>query len=102
MFYIGSRGCVLCQLIEPVTFARCAFIFALRNIASHLRRSCPNYIGTVPGCSIYAAPTMYSYPKESSVPPINGPPQLYRGCPGDGLKGGRPGQNNYYMPQSVA
>ena len=33
MFYIGGRGCVLCQFIEPVTFARCAFIFALRNIA---------------------------------------------------------------------
>ena len=33
MFYIGGRSCVLCQFIEPVTFARCAFIFALRNIA---------------------------------------------------------------------
>ena len=33
MFYIGGRGCVLCQFIELVTFARCAFIFALRNIA---------------------------------------------------------------------
>ena len=33
VFYIGGRGCVLCQFIEPVTFARCAFIFALRNIA---------------------------------------------------------------------
>ena len=33
MSYIGSRGCVLCQFIEPVTFARCVFIFALRNIA---------------------------------------------------------------------
>ena len=33
MFYIGGRGCVLCQFIEPATFARCAFIFALRNIA---------------------------------------------------------------------
>ena len=32
MFYIGSHGCVLCQFIEPVTFARCAFIFALQNI----------------------------------------------------------------------
>ena len=31
VFYIG--GCVLCQFIEPVTFARCVFIFALRNIA---------------------------------------------------------------------
>ena len=28
MFYIGVY-----QIIEPVTFARCAFIFALRNIA---------------------------------------------------------------------
>ena len=33
MFYIGGRGCVLCQFIDPVTFACCAFIFALRNIA---------------------------------------------------------------------
>ena len=33
VFYIGGRGCVLCQFIEPVTFARCAFIFALWNIA---------------------------------------------------------------------
>ena len=32
MFYIGGRGLV-CQIIELVTFARCAFIFALRNIA---------------------------------------------------------------------
>ena len=32
MFYIGGRGFV-CQIIEPVTFADCAFIFALRNIA---------------------------------------------------------------------
>ena len=32
MFYIGGRGFV-CQIIEQVTFARCAFIFALRNIA---------------------------------------------------------------------
>ena len=30
-FYIG--GFVSYQFIEPVTFARCAFIFALRNIA---------------------------------------------------------------------
>ena len=22
MFFIGGRGCVLCQIIEPVTFAR--------------------------------------------------------------------------------
>ena len=33
MFYIGSHGCVLCQFMELVTFARCAFVFALRNIA---------------------------------------------------------------------
>ena len=32
MFYIGGRGCVLCQFIEAVIFARCAFIFALQNI----------------------------------------------------------------------
>ena len=32
VFYIGGCDCVLCQFIEPVTFARCAFIFALRNI----------------------------------------------------------------------
>ena len=31
MFYIGGLGFV-CQIIESVTFARCAFIFALRNI----------------------------------------------------------------------
>ena len=31
VFYIGGRGFV-CQIIEPVTFARCAFIFALQNI----------------------------------------------------------------------
>ena len=30
--YIGSST-LLCQFIEPVTFAHCAFIFALRNIA---------------------------------------------------------------------
>ena len=33
VFYIGERDCVLCQFIEPVTFALCAFIFALLNIA---------------------------------------------------------------------
>ena len=33
VFYIGGRGCVLCQFIEPVTFSRSAFIFALRNIS---------------------------------------------------------------------
>ena len=33
VFYTGGRGCVLCQFIEPVTFARCMFIFALQNIA---------------------------------------------------------------------
>ena len=32
VFYISGRGFV-CQIIEPVTFARRAFIFALRNIA---------------------------------------------------------------------
>ena len=32
VFYIGGRGCVLCQFIEPVTFARCTFIFVLQNI----------------------------------------------------------------------
>ena len=33
MFYIGGRGCVLCQFIEPVTFVRCMFLFGLQNIA---------------------------------------------------------------------
>ena len=33
VFHIGGCDCVLCQFIESVTFARCAFIFALRNIA---------------------------------------------------------------------
>ena len=33
VFYIGGRSCVLCEFIELVTFAHCAFIFALRNIA---------------------------------------------------------------------
>ena len=33
VFYIGGRSCVLCQFIEPFTFACCAFIFALQNIA---------------------------------------------------------------------
>ena len=33
MFYIGGRGCVLCQFIESVMFACCVFIFALQNIA---------------------------------------------------------------------
>ena len=33
VFYIGGHGCVLYQFIELVTFARCAFIFALRIIA---------------------------------------------------------------------
>ena len=32
LLYIGGRGLVS-QIIEPVTFARCAFINALRNIA---------------------------------------------------------------------
>ena len=32
VFYIGGRRFV-CQIIELVTFARCAFIFALWNIA---------------------------------------------------------------------
>ena len=32
VFYIGGRG-FLRQIIEVVTFARCAFIIALRNIA---------------------------------------------------------------------
>ena len=32
LFYIRGQGFV-CQIIEPFTFARCAFIFALRNIA---------------------------------------------------------------------
>ena len=32
VFYIGGRGFV-CQIIEQVTFARCAFIIALLNIA---------------------------------------------------------------------
>ena len=30
---IDRRDCVLCQFVESVTFALCAFIFALRNIA---------------------------------------------------------------------
>ena len=30
--YIGGRGFVLCQFIDSVTFARCAFIFAIQNI----------------------------------------------------------------------
>ena len=33
VFYKGGRDCVLCQFIEPVTFAHCVFIFALQNIA---------------------------------------------------------------------
>ena len=32
VFYIGGHGLVS-QIIEPVTFAHCTFIFALRNIA---------------------------------------------------------------------
>ena len=32
LLYIGGRGLVS-QIIEPVTFARCAFIIALWNIA---------------------------------------------------------------------
>ena len=32
---LGGRGLVS-QIIEPVTFARCAFIIALRNIAMQL------------------------------------------------------------------
>ena len=32
LLYIGGHGLVS-QIIEPVTFARCAFIIALRNIA---------------------------------------------------------------------
>ena len=35
---MGGRGCVLCQFIEVVTFARFAFIFALRTIALGSRR----------------------------------------------------------------
>ena len=33
VFYIGSHGCLLCQFIELVMFAHCAFIFELQNIA---------------------------------------------------------------------
>ena len=32
VFYIGGRGFV-CQIIEPVTFARCASVNSWRNIA---------------------------------------------------------------------
>ena len=32
VFYVSGRGFV-CQIVEPVRFARCALIFALRNIA---------------------------------------------------------------------
>ena len=32
VFYIGDRGCVLCQFIQPVMFASCAFIFCIRNV----------------------------------------------------------------------
>ena len=32
LLYIGGRGLVS-QIIEPVTFARCEFIIALRDIA---------------------------------------------------------------------
>ena len=32
---IGGRGCVLCHFIEPVTFARCAFIFPLRAVGGY-------------------------------------------------------------------
>ena len=52
MFYIGGRGFV-CQIIEPVTFARCAFIFALCNIALggylDTRRNIKNIYGTTYG-----------------------------------------------------
>ena len=35
VFYIGGRG-FLCQIIEPVTFSRCAFIIARRSELSGL------------------------------------------------------------------
>ena len=50
-FHIGDF--VLCQFIEPVTFARCAFIFTLRNIALgrylDARRNIYNIYGTTYG-----------------------------------------------------
>ena len=52
MFYIGSCGFV-CRIIVPVTFAHCAFIFALRNIALgrylDTRRNIKNIYGTTYG-----------------------------------------------------
>ena len=52
MFYIGSRGFV-CQIIEPVTFARCVFIFVLQNITLggylDTRRNIKNIYGTTYG-----------------------------------------------------
>ena len=52
VFYVGGRGFVR-QIIEPVTFARCAFIFALRNIALggylDTRRNIKNIYGTTYG-----------------------------------------------------
>ena len=57
MFYIRGRGFV-CQIIEPVTFARCAFIFALRNIALggylDTRRNIKNIYGKT-----YGRPEIY-------------------------------------------
>ena len=52
VFYIGGRRFV-CQIIEPVTLARCAFIFALWNIALggylDTRRNIWNIYGTTYG-----------------------------------------------------
>ena len=52
LLYIGGRGLVS-QIIEPVTFARCAFIIALRNIALDgyldTRRNIWNIYGTTYG-----------------------------------------------------
>ena len=59
VFYIGGRGCVWCQFIEPVTFA-------LRNIALggylDTRRNIKNIYGTTYGLKyIYICIYIYIY-----------------------------------------
>ena len=74
VFYIGGRGCVLCQFIEPVTFARCVFIFALRNIAlGGYLDTRSNIYGTMYDLNIY----IYRERERKSVP-LNRPESSLR------------------------
>ena len=78
MFYIGGRGFV-CPIIEPVTFARCAFMFALRNIASggylDTRRNIYIY-GTTYGLKYHIY--IYNYREREKIRALNSPESSLR------------------------